>query len=243
LAEPIRWLAALRVGLIIALRREAIGLDRVHLEALGGAVEIAGPGAEAARCGARRLLDRGARLLLSWGTAGALADFAPGTLLLPRSVCGDAGLELCLNVDAGAILARRFYGIAPLQTGLLCSVARPLTAVAEKRALQARTGATAIDMETHAIAMEAAAAGVEMAAVRVVVDGRDMIVPEAALAALDGPALRIDRLLLSLLRRPGQLRALLELARASRRADTVLRGCAKRLPALLGDLDLPACSA
>jgi len=227
---------SLNAGLIIALRREAVGLDRDRLATLGCMIEIRGPGADAARAAAGRLLRRGARLLLSWGTAGALTDLAPGTLLLPTAVRDESGNELPLDDVTGANLAGHFEAIAPARREVLLSATRPVTSVEDKRALRRTSGALAVDMETHAIASEAASAGATVVAVRVIVDTADMVVPPAAVAALDGPTPRIGRLLANLLRRPGQTSALIHLARASRQADTVLRACARALPEALYEM-------
>ncbi len=240
MAEPAGQGMPLKLGLLIALRREAVGLDQSRLGQLGCSFQITGPGPEAARAGARRLLEQGVRLLLSWGSAGALDDLAPGTVHVPDRVRSASGVEMFLDASFSELLAQHFEPIGPVHRGLLFSAAQPIRSASDKRALRGQTGAVAVDMETHAIAVEAAARGAAAAALRVIVDAQDMPLPPAALAALDGPSIRIDRLLASLIRQPQQIPALVALARASGRARAGLRACARRMPDLLAGREFGA---
>ena len=170
------------------------------------------------------------------GAAGALADLAPGTLLLPNAVRDQAGDELPLDEATCACLARHFEPTARARKETLVSAARPVSTAGEKRALREASDAVAVDMETWAIASAAASAGAAVAAVRVIVDAADADVPPAAVAALDGPTPRIGRLLANLLRQPGQTGSLIRLARAARSADAVLGACARALPGALVEI-------
>lgn len=93
----------------------------------------------------------------------------------------------------------------------------------DKSALLAETGADALDLETGAALRAARARGLPFAALRAVCDpaGRDL--PPAALVALDARgAIGIGRVLLSLLRQPGQIPLLLSLAADARAARKAL---------------------
>jgi hypothetical protein len=226
---------SLSTGLVLALAREAVGLDRARLARVGCAIEIAGPGPVAARAAAERLLARGARLLLSWGTAGALTDLAPGSLILPQTLCSDHGPDLQLDTPLRTQLLRALGEATATRTGRLISSAEAVTTIGEKRALQQRSGACAVDMESYAVADAALAAGAASLAVRVVVDAADHLVPSAATAALAGRRLRYDRMFVELLRQPGQLRPLLQLGRDWQAARATLQRCARALPDALAD--------
>jgi hopanoid-associated phosphorylase len=94
----------------------------------------------------------------------------------------------------------------------------------EKQLLHAKTGAAAVDMESHIAARVAAAHGVPFAACRAVIDAADRPLPPAALIGLrpDGTAdvLAVFR---SVLRQPSQLPALVRTALDARIARAALR--------------------
>jgi adenosylhomocysteine nucleosidase len=89
---------------------------------------------------------------------------------------------------------------------------RALVGVADKAALRCASGAAAVDMESHAVAQEAVAAGLPFLVIRAIADPAGRALPAAALAGLspDGSA-RPWAVLLSLLGRPDQLVGLVRL--------------------------------
>lgn len=191
-----------RLGLICGMAVEARALPRDPRIA----VAITGARPERAAAAAAALIAAGCDRLVSFGVAGGLdPDLAPGTLVLPGSVVWPGG---------GCALATPWPGAGGICAG---SDTMVLTAQ-EKSRLRAQTGGLCVDMETHRVAEVAAAAGVPVAAIRVVGDpaGRDL--PDLVRGALgpDGHP-RIGPVLRGLLRRPGQLPGLLRL-----RADTNL---------------------
>jgi adenosylhomocysteine nucleosidase len=112
----------------------------------------------------------------------------------------------------------------------LAAVATPVAHAADKARLFAATGAAVVDMESGAVAAVATAAGLPFAVLRVVCDpaGRDL--PPAALVALDGDgAIAALGVLASLLRHPGQIPALLRLARDAAAARTGLRALVREV--------------
>ena len=85
---------------------------------------------------------------------------------------------------------------------------------AGKRALFAATGACAIDLESGGVAEAARRCDVPFAVVRSICDPAERDLPPAALIALDAAGvIGISRVLRSLSARPGQVPALLALAR------------------------------
>jgi adenosylhomocysteine nucleosidase len=124
-----------------------------------------------------------------------------------------------IATDAG--LSRRLGGTTP--HSLLGGDTIAVTA-AEKHHLWTTTGAAAIDLESGAVARAAAAHGLPFAVLRAVCDPAGRNLPPAALTALNNQgAIGLLRILGSLLRRPGQLPGLMELAAdaaAARRALT-----------------------
>ncbi|WP_448582962.1 phosphorylase family protein [Thermaurantiacus sp.] len=210
------------VGVVCGLASEA--------QALGVPAAVSGARAAAAQREASRLAREGAAALLSVGLAGALAEgLQPGDLLVPARVVeaggrthgADAGLagELGFVLDARSLLGSD----------------RLVASVADKAALFAATGAVAVDMESHAVARAAQAAGLPFLAIRVIADPADTAIPPCAHNSI-GPdgRVKVAATLRALLRRPQDLPALLALGRASAVAHARLRalGLARALASL-----------
>jgi hopanoid-associated phosphorylase len=196
-------------------------------------VACSGGSAERARAEATRLVAEGAAAVVSFGLAGGLApELRPGDLLLPESVRA-AGTRVW-PVDP--IWRERVHdrliagGLEPRASALVGSEAIVATA-ADKRALFEATGAQAVDMESHEVAVVAAAAGLPFLVVRALADPYDQVIPQVAREALrpDG-RMRFQGLLGGLFRERGGAMALIRVARQS------VRGlfCLRRAAALAG---------
>ena len=82
-----------------------------------------------------------------------------------------------------------------------------------KRRLSSQTGASAVDLESGAVARVAQRHRLPFAVLRAVCDPAQRTLPPAALAALDsGGGIRLARVLRSVIARPWQIPALLRLA-------------------------------
>ncbi len=204
-------------GLVTGLAAEARLARRLGLVMAGGGTSA---GAAAA---AGALLEQGAVCLISFGLAGGLDPaLRAGDIVVPAIV-----------LDGGERL--------PADRGLLCRLGGPtcdvlvaasliIATVAEKSALRAATGAAAVDMESGAVARVARDAAIPFAVVRAVCDPARRGLPPAALLALDqAGSIGLRRVLGSLAARPGQLSALLALARDAARARQALVGRVDRL--------------
>ncbi len=189
---------------------------------LGYPVGIGGGTPEGAADAAARLLDEGAVGLISFGLAGGLDPVVrPGEVLVPATVLTEDGAYA-----ADPALGVRFGG---LTVHSLWGGTRVAASAAEKRALFERTGAQAIDLESGVVARAAQVQGVPFIAVRAVCDPAERNLPPAALAALDqSGAIGLGRVVLSLLRRPGQVPGLLALARDAAAARRGLMGVCRR---------------
>jgi hypothetical protein len=112
--------------------------------------------------------------------------------------------------------------------GRLLTCREPLGSTAAKALAFRQTGAVAADMESSAVAEVASAERVPFIVVRAIVDTAQDAVPAAALSATgagqDRP--RLGRLLASLARTPGELPALIRLARRYRSASRTLAAVA-----------------
>ncbi len=211
------------LGIVVGLEAEARLARR-----LGALVEVGGGDAEGAAAATARLIGQGVRSLLSFGLAGGLdPSLSPGTLLVPDVVLSRDGhwpTHPPLSAELGRVGGALFSGGAVVASA------------AAKRALFERTGAAAVDLESAAVAEQAARHAIPFAVLRAICDPAGRSLPQAALVALDsagkiGPW-RVAR---SALAHPRELAALIVLAadaararRAlSRRVITISRGQAQ----------------
>lgn len=209
------------IGVVTGLRVEAR-----CLRGQDGPVAYSGGSAERARSEAARLVADGAAALVSFGLAGGLApELRPGDLLLPESVRG-AGLA-SWSVDPSwreRMHTRLAAGGLELKAGAILGSERIVATASDKRALFETTGAQAVDMESHAVAAIASAAGLPFLVIRALADPSEQVIPQVAREALipDG-RVRLRATLGGLIREPGELMALLHLARQSARGLASLR--------------------
>ena len=226
-------------GIVCGMASEARALGRwANDPRIGIGISGARPGRAEAE--ARRLVAEGCRALLSWGVAGGLDPaLVPGDLVIPAEVVAEDGRNWPVSQELSAALAA---GVpSPLrgegQGGgrHLLGLDRMVLSAAEKAALFERTGAVALDMESHRVALVAAAAGLPFLAVRAIGDPAGRALPALAARALgeDGRP-RIGPVVAGLLRRPGDLAALLRVKRDTEAALAELAAVAETLiPAIL----------
>ena len=198
---------------------------------------VSGMGAPAAARAAEALVAAGAHGLLSFGLAGALdPQLRAGSWVLALTALGGTA---ALPADAPwrehlAEQAAALPDPPRVVSGPVLGVTQPLGSVAAKTQARMRSGASAVDMESRAIAEVAARRGVKFAIARVVIDTADDALPPSLLSATDSfGAVRPLRLLGALAGSPADLAALLRLAQRYRVALHSLRRLAQldlRLP-------------
>jgi hopanoid-associated phosphorylase len=187
-----------------------------------GVVAIHGPGAAAVQRLDRALADAHAcRGILSFGIAGGLdPGLPPGACVLADAVVDGEGR---LPVDEGWLLSLR-ASLPGAMVGALAGVSCPVTDAHAKASLRRRSGACAVDMESHLAALAARRHGLPFAALRIVADPAHRGIPACALAALreDG-GMALAPLLRALASNPAELRMLATLAADAFRARRCLR--------------------
>jgi adenosylhomocysteine nucleosidase len=219
-----------RLGVVTGLAREATCFS-VFAPDERPAVICHGAGPGAAATAASALLANGCAALLSFGLAGGLdAVRRPGDVIVADLiVCSDGG---CLPTDRAwrESLVRRIAARQRPDGPIVARIAgldAPLLTPEEKRAFAARFGATAVDMESGAVAQAAAQAGVPFLAVRGVLDPSHRRVPPWLPGTLDEHGKpRIGRVLAGLTANPRHLPVLLRLAADERTAVAALRNFA-----------------
>lgn len=149
-----------------------------------GVVAVHGPGAATIQRLDLVLADTHAlRGVLSFGIAGGLdPGLPPGACVLADAVVhGDDRF----TVDEGWLLSltARLPGAV---VGAIAGVSSPAADAGAKALLRQRSGACAVDMESHLAALAARRHGLPFAALRIVADPAHRGIPACALAALRG---------------------------------------------------------
>lgn len=220
------------VGIVSALPAEAQSLIHKKPEARTSyclsdhaRLQLSGIGADHAVVAARELLQQGSGALLSWGIVGALnADLASGDVVLPENILAENGSGFVVDTDWHEQVMQQLLPAMPCRIGSLFCSDSVIESPDTKKDLARRTAAVAVDMESCAIAAVAQEAGVPFLAIRVVLDSVGQTIPRSAQVAvdLDGNA-RHKQMLRSLLRHPGDLSAMIKLARALKKAQGTLK--------------------
>lgn len=225
-------MAGARLGVVCGLKAEAACLAPVSAVVV---VRPAGGDPDRAAWLAETLVADGVAALVSFGLAGGLdPTLAPGDLIIADTILGPvpappvaAPPTWTATLAAHARTAGCVVRIAPV-IGAAAAVATP----ADKRALFELSGAAAVDLESHAVARVAAAAGLPVTALRAIGDPAGRGLPACAAAALapDGSP-RLAPVLRGLARRPSDLWPLLRVAADSARALGTLRRAATAVEA------------
>lgn len=183
----------------------------------------------------RSLIEQGVPGLVSFGIAGGLApNLASGTLIAPAAVRGLDDEAHWVDVEWHARLTRAAHAAGfPLVVGGILGAEEIAASAADKSRLHAATHAIAVDLESHRVARAAERARLPFLVFRVIADAADRDLPPAALVPLTESGRPSVRVLGSLIARPGQLPALLTLARETRAALEALRRGALALGAAL----------
>jgi len=165
--------------------------------------------------------------IISIGIAGALSpDLIVGDVVIAeRVVTANEAFETDAKWTA------RLAGALPnARIGAILGRGAIAESAEIKAMLRESTGADAVDMESHLAARAAMERGVPFAALRVISDAADHSLPPAALVAMkaDG-SIALGSVLLSVLRQPSQISALIRTGRESEKAFAVLERCVAAL--------------
>ena len=155
-------------------------------------------------------IDRGCRGIISFGVAGGLAPgLKPGDWVVP-SVIVTRDERFPTHPEWSQRIQQAIPGA---RSGKMIGVDEPVATRHAKRTLYQKTGALAVDMESHIAANVALRFGLAFAAFRIVIDPADRTLPPAALLRTRGRGQAdLGAILRSLARQPGQLPGMARLA-------------------------------
>jgi adenosylhomocysteine nucleosidase len=220
------------IGIITGLIAEATCLRRAgpsRPDQIPPLVFCAGASPERARDGAERLIAEGVRGLVSFGIAGGLDPaLERGGIVLADTVITPGGCRIATHAgwrERALARAGKDYSVT---VAPVAGTDAPVTSAADKRALFEASGAAAVDMESHAVAAAASAAGLPFLVLRAVADPAGRAVPDWALRGLgaDGRA-RALPVLRKLVLSPWEVPALVRLGRDVGAALAALRRVAE----------------
>ncbi len=184
-----------------------------------------GIGPERALAGGRKLLEKGATAILSWGCATALDEgLNPGTLLLPQIIFHADGQQSPVDESWHERLSHALAPMGVIATGVLAESPEILKNKIERVILGERTGALGADMESGALALAANEKGVPFLAIRAIADDADAQFPDFVSRSIDDwGRIKWLRFVIGASLNPGEWKALSNLNRCFTAAQTTLK--------------------
>ncbi len=215
-----------QIGIITGVKTEEQALAPVMGHPDAPYVRLSGARTARAVAGVEALIALGVDGILSFGSAGAASpDMKPGDLLVAGSVIDPAGSEHPTSKPWTDVLCQAL-GVNPVR---IAGVDKVADAAAKSRLCSAH-GVSAIDMESHIMAILAARANMPFAVLRAIVDPVDFTMPDYVLDTVrpDG-SISFLPVLAGLCLQPMSLGRLLDLNRYNKLAMGSLSGAARTL--------------
>jgi hopanoid-associated phosphorylase len=178
----------------------------------------------------------GCRGYISFGVAGGLAPhLRPGDWIVASSIIDAQHVR-----PTDQVWSKKMLEMIPgASHAPIVGVDAAITDPKAKRKIHVKTGAAAVDMESHHVARLASTHGLSFAAVRVVIDPAHRVVPAAALAGMRAcGGTSVTAVLRELIARPSQLLGLLRIATDAYAARSGLLRVRRMLGPGFGLLDL-----
>ncbi len=202
-----------RVGVLTGLAAEARLIRRAATDTLP-LLACAGADCVRARREAEFLIAGGAEALISFGLAGGLDPrHRAGLVILGESVLLPSGGSIATDRAWREAVQAQAGGI-DIAVGPIAGSDELVAHAVQKSALAARTGAAAVDMESHVLAEAASAAGLPLLVVRAIADTADQSLPPSVRGSI-GPdgRVRVRSVAARLLASPRQVPHVLRLRR------------------------------
>jgi adenosylhomocysteine nucleosidase len=201
-------------------------------------VAYSGTGSENAALAAELLVSKGASRLISWGCAAALSDFLkPGDLALADllvDASGTKSAEFCVSTDWHRHSKLHLSDFVIVHTGCLAESKFIVSLSEDKKKLNSKNDAIALDMESIAIAKVAARNKLSFLVIRAIADPVTMDLPKSINYALNTQGdIVLSKLLFHLACHPAELPGLIRLGLYFNAAKKTLKLVARQLTTIL----------
>ncbi len=226
-------------GILVALPEELRTLTKTKIKqgecvtvAKNTIITLSGSGPENARIAAQILIDQGAKQLISWGCAGALAPhLKAGDLVIPESIGTQDNNLIATHTQWSKKIIANLASNIKYYTGTLLESDSVVALADTKNELHQSTHALAVDMESGAVARIAQQAQIPFIALRSIVDPANLDLPLAINHAVTETGLvSIPKLLLYLCAHPNEIPRLIKLGLNFNAANKTLKYLAHQLP-------------
>lgn len=226
-------------GILVALPEELRTLTKTKIKqgecvtvAKNTIITLSGSGPENARIAAQILIDQGAKQLISWGCAGALAPhLKAGDLVIPESIGTQDNNLIATHTQWSKKIIANLASNIKYYTGTLLESDSVVALADTKNELHQSTHALAVDMESGAVARIAQQAQIPFIALRSIVDPANLDLPLAINHAITETGLvSIPKLLLYLCAHPNEIPCLIKLGLNFNAANKTLKYLAHQLP-------------
>lgn len=181
------------------------------------------------------------KLLLSFGTAGALQPgLSSGDIIIPAHIVNNDGTYLDISSEIRKHVIEQLGNCpAPVHIGDIVSTDEVVATAGDKQALQETTGAIAVDMESALICSAALEQEIPVLVIRVIVDEADASIPAKVLESTDlYGRVQVPRLLINILTQPSLVMNLLKLGSAYGSARRSMQWIGKRAVSLFSSANL-----
>lgn len=219
------------IGILVALPEELRSLSKTKMnqgECMtlpnGLLVSLAGTGANNAQKASSQLIALGAKQLISWGCAGALAPhLKAGDLIIPKLIQTQSNTLLktdsLLHKNITQALTEQVY----FEDTLLESPCI-VSSATEKSVLFNKGSAIAVDMESAAAAQVCQKENIPFLAIRTIVDPANFNLPTAINHSIDSEGkLNLTKLIFYILCHPKEISGLIQLGQHFKAANNKLK--------------------
>ncbi len=228
------------LGIIVALPNEASVLTnqtaKQHIPlTLSNKVTliVCGMGSSNAQQAAQLLIKQGVTNLLSFGTAGGLdSNCKAGDIIVANSCIDNNGKIIPVDTNWQQRIFNRLDKLDTVNVlnAAICESSFVVKNSLDKKTLHKKTNAAAVDMESAAIAQIANENHIPFISLRVIVDSADMTIPYVVMNNMDENGnIAIIKLLFGLLKKPGDIISLIQLADNFNKARKIMLECKNKL--------------
>jgi adenosylhomocysteine nucleosidase len=219
------------LGIIVALPEELRSLNKAKIkqgECLtlpnNILVSLAGAGAKNAKNATEQLLSSGAKQIISWGCAGALAPhLKAGDLIIPKIIQTQSNQQISTDNSLRKNIAHAL-GKQTYFEGVLLESSGIISKAKEKSALFNENSAIAVDMESASVAQVCQKQNIPFIAIRTIVDSADFNLPVAVSHSMTAEgSVNLAKLILYTIRHPSEIPSLIKLGKHFKAANKKLK--------------------